>query len=128
MINRTSATNCARIYNSGLTKMSISSALPSNWSTSFELDVEDVWNGFFLHALLLDQKERQDIDEDTVLELDHNAPSQSDRLSPALQARNARMVGPGQEAWNHACELCCWVRQDEDGELCMSFYSCPHPY
>ena len=29
------------------------------------------------------------------------------------------MVGPGQEHWNHACDMCCWVFE-EDGIMCMS--------
>ena len=45
---------------------------------------------------------------------DHNAPSQMQRLRPALQARTRQMRGTGQEEWNHACELCSWVYTDED--------------
>jgi len=82
------------------------------WSNNLELDVEDVWNGFFLHSLLLNH-----LEQSTVLELDHNAPSQSRRLRPALEARNLQMVGPGQEEWNHACDLCCWIYEDENGIL-----------
>jgi hypothetical protein len=89
---------------------------PANWQISLDLDVEDVWNGFFFHSLLLDHIERG-----VVLELDHNAPSQAARLHPALQARNERMAGPGQEEWNHACDDCCWVFRDGDGVERTSF-------
>ncbi|KAJ7511947.1 hypothetical protein B0H11DRAFT_1700190, partial [Mycena galericulata] len=106
----TSATNCARTYNSGLSNQSIRSALPPTWPTSLELDVEDVWNSFFLYALLLDHQVRGKI-----LKLSNTAPSQSERLRPALHERNLRMAGTGQPAWNHACNLCCAIHTDEDG-------------
>jgi hypothetical protein len=73
------------------------------------MDVDDVWNGFFLYSLLLDHAEHN-----SILELDHNAPSQMRRLRPALQARTRRMRGTGQEEWSHACELCSWVYTDKD--------------
>jgi len=85
------------------------------------LDVEDVWDGVMLHWLLEDAEERQEI-----LELVDKAPSHAKRLQPALYARNLRMAGPGQEAWNHACEVCCWVRTLEDGTKGMPIYSNSH--
>lgn len=60
----------------------IRSSLPAVWHTTLEMDVEDVWNGFFLYSLLLDHDER-----DAVLRLDHDAVSQAQRIRPALQAR-----------------------------------------
>jgi len=62
-----------------------------------------------------------------VLELIHVAPSQAKRLRPALKARNKRMEGPGQEAWNHACELCCWVDTKTDGSQ-STLFSIPSPF
>jgi hypothetical protein len=91
--------NCARIYNQGLQNESTKAALPANWSTSLYLDVEDVWNGFFLHALILEHHE-----SNLVFKLDHKAESQAKRLQPALLNRNICMAGPGQEAWSHACD------------------------
>ncbi|PPR06412.1 hypothetical protein CVT26_004859 [Gymnopilus dilepis] len=76
-----------------------------DYSYSTKLSLEDVWDGLFLYWLLEDAQERG-----TSLELIHNAPSQAKQLKPALHAWNIRIAGPGQEAWNHACELCCWVR------------------
>ncbi|KAF8077601.1 hypothetical protein FPV67DRAFT_1614590 [Lyophyllum atratum] len=108
----TSATNCARIYNEGLVLKTISASLPAVYSKSLIMDVEDVWNAVFHHWLLQDAAERNDL-----LELEHNAPSQAERLRPALRARNLRMVGPGQDEWNHACDLCCWVNKNPTGEL-----------
>ncbi|KDR68401.1 hypothetical protein GALMADRAFT_231368 [Galerina marginata CBS 339.88] len=110
----TSATNCSRIYNQGLQTRDTKAALPADWPTSLELDVEDVWNGFFLHGLIIDRHELG-----SVLELEHKAESQAKRLLPALQERNNRMAGPGQEAWNHACDRCSYTYENEDGVYCI---------
>src|ERR1700678_493380 len=111
---RTSASNCARIYNDGIASKSPSSSLPAAYSKRFVLDVEDFWNGLFLYLLLEDSQQGNNI-----LELIHDAPSQAKRLQPALQARNLRMAGPGQEAWNHVCDLCCWFNDLPDGQQSM---------
>ncbi|KAF7349146.1 hypothetical protein MVEN_01436900 [Mycena venus] len=105
----TSATNCARIYNTSISQSSLEPLMPTSWP-NLQMDVEDVYNSFFLHALLLDHHERGDI-----FELQHNAPSQAERLRPALDARNFRMAGTGQEEWNHICDLCCYIYQDDSG-------------
>ncbi|KAF8193747.1 hypothetical protein BJ912DRAFT_848103, partial [Pholiota molesta] len=107
----TSATNCARIYNEGLELKALSLSLPVAYSKSFSLTVNTVWDGVLLHWLLDDAKEHREY-----LRLVHDAASQAKRLQPALRARNFRMAGPGQEAWNHACEVCCWVDMLPDGE------------
>ncbi|KAF8957712.1 hypothetical protein BDZ97DRAFT_2078966 [Flammula alnicola] len=101
----TSAGNCARIYNTGLALKSLSPSLSVSFveSEHVALDVEDVWDGLLLYWVLEDAQEREE-----VLELVHDAPSQAKRLQPALHARNLRMAGPGQEAWNHACEVQSW--------------------
>ncbi|KAJ7085175.1 hypothetical protein B0H15DRAFT_910539 [Mycena belliarum] len=106
----TSATNCARTYNAGLSNHSIQSSMPATWSTSLELDVEDVWNAFFFHSLLLDHHARS-----RILVLSNTARSQSERLRPALHERNILLAGTGQPAWNHACNLCCGVDTDVNG-------------
>lgn len=108
MLARTSATNCARIYNDGLANNSITPLLPAVHSKTLVLDVETVWNSLLLHWLLLDAEERG-----IPLELNHQAHSQAERLRPALRARNQRMAGPGQEEWNHACNLCCWITEND---------------
>ncbi|KAJ7653859.1 hypothetical protein B0H17DRAFT_1100358, partial [Mycena rosella] len=107
----TSATNCARTYNDGLSNQIVGSSLPTTWPYTFEIDVEDVWNSFFLYNLILDHNARG-----RALELSHTASSQSERLRPALHERNARMAGPGQDAWNHVCDLCCWFYAQDDVE------------
>ena len=90
--------------------------IPADWQTSVQLDIEDVWNGFFLHALL-----QEHFEQETILELVHHAPSQTSHLQPALQAQNLCMAGPGQEAWAHACNRCCYIFEKE-GQLCMYLY------
>nr|GAT59356.1 predicted protein [Mycena chlorophos] len=108
----TSSTNCARIYHEGLTNTAVSRLLPPDWRFGFELDVKLVSNAFYLHALLLHHKRHG-----TVLKLRHQAPSPAERLRPALEARNLQMVGTGQDAWNHACTVCCWFQEQEDGSM-----------
>jgi len=87
------------------------------------MSAEDVWNSLCLYWLLDDIAEH----EDTVLELEHQAASQARRLQKALRDRNLRMVGTGQEHWNHACDLCCWIQTLPDGSKsefnCLVFYS-----
>jgi hypothetical protein len=117
---RTSAGNCARIYNTGLALKSLSPSLPVSFSSSehITLDVADVWDGLLLYWVLEDVQERGE-----GLELAHDAPSQAKRLQPALRARNLRMAGPGQEAWNHACDICCWIQTLPDGTKSLFFYA-----
>lgn len=90
--------------------------MPTSWP-NLDMDVEDVYNSFFLYALLFDHHERGDI-----FELQHNAPSQAERLRPALEARNFRMAGTGQEEWNHICDLCCYIYQDDTGRWSEFFF------
>lgn len=103
-----SATNNARIYN--LETEDRVTRLPEAWEHNLDLSTETVWDAFFLNGLLLDFKERGD-----TLELAHNVHDQATRLRPALEARTERMVGPGQELWNHACNVCCARRDVGDG-------------
>ncbi|RDB15791.1 hypothetical protein Hypma_003744 [Hypsizygus marmoreus] len=82
------------------------------WQTSFKLCAEDAMNGFFLYSLLLDLSERRGI-----LVLSHDAPSQKDRLQPALDVRNKATEGIGQECYPHACDVCFIVYTDDNGVL-----------
>lgn len=106
---RSSATNCAHVYNEGLKRDKIAAELPAAYSKQLVLDTETVWNSLFLYWLIDDAVERG-----VSLQLRHDAP-QNARLRDALEARNMRMVGPGQDAWNHTCDLCCWVNDEPDG-------------
>jgi CxC5 like cysteine cluster associated with KDZ transposases len=89
---RTSATNCSQIYNSGFVNEYICASLPTIWDHRLEMTIDDVWNRFFIHSLLLDHSECN-----AVLQLDHKAPSQAHHLQRALQARNLCMRETGQE-------------------------------
>lgn len=109
---RTSASNCACIYNDGIVSKSLSSSLPVAYSKSFTLDVKEVWNGLFLYWLLQDAEECME-----GLELVHDAPSQAKHLEPALRACNLCIAGPGQEAWNHVSDLCYWFNEEPDGQF-----------
>ncbi|KAL0947556.1 hypothetical protein HGRIS_013649 [Hohenbuehelia grisea] len=109
----TSSTNCARIYNESITNAEIQAILPPVHAKNLSMTVDDVLNGFFLFSLLLDRQERMERgDYAEPLQLENDAPSQAERLRPALEARNYLMVGPGQEAWSHVCNLCAWVSDD----------------
>ncbi|KAH9829320.1 uncharacterized protein C8Q71DRAFT_718407 [Rhodofomes roseus] len=77
------------------------------------MTVEYVWDAFFLYSILQDHEERG-----TFLELEHDVTRQSDRLRPALDARNRLMAGPGQEQWSHACDLCCSLSENDEGRVC----------
>ncbi|KAK1233689.1 hypothetical protein PQX77_002846 [Marasmius sp. AFHP31] len=103
----TSFTNCARIYNEGLAQNipDLASLLPLDWPISTKITLEIVSDGFYLYSLILDHAERS-----VLLRLDNTGQHQS-RLNKALQERNLRMAGPGQEGWNHACDGCCWVHE-----------------
>ncbi|KZV93219.1 hypothetical protein EXIGLDRAFT_768232 [Exidia glandulosa HHB12029] len=101
-----SGSNNARIYN----QMFPPPALPSDWKWSTELTCEQVWDAFFLHALLLHHERHAN-----PLQLPEHAASHDERLSTALAARNSTMVGPGQQDWAHACNLCCKIVQQADG-------------
>lgn len=70
-----------------------------------------MWDAFFLHALLRHHSEKS---PKSVLRLT-NKGSNADRLKPALEERNLAMVGPGQEHWNHACDLCCATEENVNG-------------
>lgn len=108
---RVSATNLARMYDADTPDRE--DRLSIDWAYSLDMSTETVWDAFFLHGLLLDSLEHQ-----VALELPHNGQDQSTRIEAALERRNLRMVGPGQEYWNHACNRCCEISADEKGEKC----------
>ncbi|RPD69138.1 hypothetical protein L226DRAFT_548234 [Lentinus tigrinus ALCF2SS1-7] len=103
-----SFTNNARIYN--LEHQESLATFPRSWSVEPELLPTIASDAFFLFALLRNRMERR-----THLVLSNNG-DQSARLEPALLARNASMVGPAREKWNHICDKCCSI-EEHDGEL-----------
>jgi len=102
--HRVSATNSSRIYN--LSFSGIEEHIRDKWPLNFKLMCDHVWDAFFIYALLLDANERN-----VPLDLDHNAPDNAQHLCAALDAHNKRIVGPGQEFWNDACDLCCEITE-----------------
>ncbi|KAF9022229.1 hypothetical protein BDZ89DRAFT_1070862 [Hymenopellis radicata] len=101
-----SSTNNAKIYNLEYDNAT-TQAVANSWDLSVEMSSDMAMDGLLLLGLLRDTVERQ-----VMLTLNQNAPNNHDRLRPALEERTARMVGPGQEYWNHACTGCCEVNQD----------------
>jgi len=90
--------------------------IPDGWlPSSLRLQDTHVLNLFFLYSLLLDHAERKEL-----LVLEHNVSTQKDRLRPALQNRNERMKGTGQEEYTHACSGCFLVSKDENGQKSVS--------
>jgi len=89
---------------------------PTYWGKTYSMDLDDVWNGFYIYALAMDCYEIGQL-----LVLPHSkGMQQRDRLEVGIRARNLRLEGPGQEAWNHACDLCCYVFKDENGAMRIS--------
>ncbi|KAL0957792.1 hypothetical protein HGRIS_001569 [Hohenbuehelia grisea] len=73
---------------------------------------EDVMNGFFSYSLLLDKAEHG-----IVLVLPHVIKGQMDQLKEAMHEQNQTMEGSGQEAYQHACDVCCQIIEKDDGTL-----------
>ncbi|KAJ3520707.1 hypothetical protein NMY22_g12634 [Coprinellus aureogranulatus] len=133
----TSATNCARVYNESIVRKEFRRLLPEIHAKSLVLDVETLWNSLFLFWLIEDAA-----DGEEVLEIPHDR-DHSLRLDDALNERNLRMAGTGQEEWSHACDLCCWIKNDGVhepevirshvvdgvtlGQPCCSVHDCPLP-
>jgi hypothetical protein len=128
-ISRTSATNCARLYDLDF---------PGTFSDDIDLDDEaaldrvdddvvedtstgigrsfrktlstrDVWDTFMLVSLL-----RDCFKQDIPLLLPH-AGSQKDRFTKAIQARNIQIQLYGQPEITHYCQKCTRFYKDENG-------------
>lgn len=79
-----------------------------------DLDGELVLDSFFMHALIRDKTKSQ-----IVLQLPHNG-THGARLTMALDERNLRVAGTGQEMWGHACKDCAKIYTGADGLVCKS--------
>jgi hypothetical protein len=99
---RTSATNCARMYNHTLSD----TAPPGDWAFGFMVTTEQVWDGFVLLALLEDCQGRSKL-----LEVPHTG-AQKDRFTAALRSRNLRFRTYGQPELRHYCNRCLRVFPD----------------
>jgi hypothetical protein len=106
-----SAVGIATVYNSALGV----SAVPNASSLLHLLTGEVVLEAFFHNAVLRDKCLRRE-----VLSVPHHGP-QRHRLDEALEERNRRMVGTGQEMWAHACDRCMKVIKGPDGNWCKLF-------
>ncbi|KAJ7877878.1 hypothetical protein B0H13DRAFT_1631479 [Mycena leptocephala] len=109
LISWTSATNCARIYDTCLSKPENRPDHP-DWppERSFKLRMEHVWDGFLLLSLLEDYEERK-----AVLCVP-NTGGQSDRFTEAIRERNERIRLCGQPEWSHHCDKCMRVWNEGD--------------
>ncbi|KAJ7498852.1 hypothetical protein FB451DRAFT_1347307 [Mycena latifolia] len=132
-LSHASAEGISRVYNLALG----GSEIPNASRLSNQLDGELVLESFFLHAVLKDKSE-----QNLKLSVPHHG-FQNHRLDQALQERNYRMVGTGQEMWAHACDRCMKVYQGADGQwyqmtagvhdgvtvrhLCCSVHDCTEP-
>jgi hypothetical protein len=86
---RTSATNCARLYNASLANTDLTPR-DVDWPFSFTVSDEHVWDAFVILALLEDCKRRS-----TLLTVPHTG-LQKDRFTDAVSARNIRFRLHGQ--------------------------------
>lgn len=117
---RTSATNCAQIYNETIGRRDELGRVDS-WAGSFKLKTEHVWDAFTILSLLDWHTTR--LQERLVVP---NTGTQSERFLPAMRARNEHIVYYGQPEWNHACDKCVatskpGVRMSEDpSRRCLS--------
>ncbi|KAF8581031.1 hypothetical protein K439DRAFT_1648016 [Ramaria rubella] len=69
-----SPTNCARFYNMGFGHPEIGKRLPRSWPVNLHMDCANVWDAFFIHALLYDRHNLG-----SILELPHHAANNADR-------------------------------------------------
>lgn len=103
IIQRSSALNCANLYNSTLAETShFRPSYPGDWPYSFELSDRKVWHAFQLHALL-----RHHHNLGTILEVPHEC-EQDERLQVAMRERTKYLRAYGDpKARLHSCDLCC---------------------
>lgn len=103
---RTSASNCAEIYNISL---AVPENQPSEWPFSFNLRHEHIWSGIS-HLAILEHFER----EQKTLTMNHGS-DQRDRLADHIKTRNQLFAENGQPEWAHYCEKCVRFYLDKDG-------------
>ena len=117
VVSWTSATNCARFYN---TALSGNRKPPSDWHFGFILNSEQVWNGFMIMCLLEDHSGRQQR-----LIVPHGGLDK-DRYKAAIQARNIRMRLYSQPELRHYCKRCTrfFSQSRYDTNILFSNYAC----
>ncbi|KAF8580189.1 hypothetical protein K439DRAFT_1267774, partial [Ramaria rubella] len=108
----TSGQNCSNLYNKDAKRLPWSDALPLAFPTRFVINGKDVWEAFTINALMEWHR-----DHGTLLQVPHRAAEPHICWYDAVQARNQAMVGPGQPAWNHACNVCMKHLKDDNGRI-----------
>ena len=81
-----------------------------------QMDYEIIGEAFIINALV---SWHHDIG--VTLQVPHKAPSQAVRWHDAITAQIVAMVGTGQPAWNHACNVCTKHIRDEDGNVIQAY-------
>jgi hypothetical protein len=109
---RTSATNCARLYNDTLAAQDTGedTNLIGDWPFTLTISADQVWAGFISLALLEDYTARQQ-----TLVVPHSG-LQKDRFTAAIQARNSRIRLYGQLELRHHCKKCLRLCADDNGD------------
>ncbi|KAG2152699.1 hypothetical protein DEU56DRAFT_727492 [Suillus clintonianus] len=96
----TSGTNCARIYNSSVSRQN---EFPLQWPSP-EVTLDHVWDTFIIISLLEDCRHRK---RSLIVK---QTGTQSERFNDAMAHRNQRMRSFGQpDARRHKCTKCCRV-------------------
>lgn len=99
-VSSTSATNCARIYNSSVSRQN---EFPLQWPSP-EVTLDHVWDTFIIISLLEDCCHRK---RSLVVK---RSGTQSERFNDAMAHRNQRMRSFRQpDARRHKCTKCCRV-------------------
>ena len=111
--------NTANIYNTCMANLEHQEILhPTPWTESTRrLTTEQIWDAFFLNALLRDANERG---ENLTLV---DGGTHDERLKKAMVARNARMLLYGQPMRMHACKKC-EIKDPTTGSKCSHLELC----
>lgn len=90
-----------------------SQTYPTRSHHLWELQGEYVFGSFWLYSLLKDLADN----DGGELHLPHHPSQRRTRYHDALEQRNQRMTGPGQDLWNHACDICHLCIPDGNGGM-----------
>lgn len=98
---RTSASNCAQLYNISLAEPAWRKANPIDWPFVFKIQSWHVWDAFVILSLL----EYNQANNLPCLNVPHGG-SQRSRFAKAMQERNAHIRALGQQEVTHRCNRC----------------------
>jgi CxC5 like cysteine cluster associated with KDZ transposases len=108
---RTSATNCARIYDHALVGPHASDIEGGGWQFGIRLTTEHVWDAFVILSLLRDHAARN-----WCMQAPHIG-SQRDRFVRLMEERNRRIVQEGQAEVSHYCDKCLRLYVNPDDQM-----------